>query len=599
MSSLDVAHAADSFVDSGGAAFHTRSNVTHQLQEPIQFGKYTLYERIGRGGMADVFKGRIQGPSGFERVFVVKRILPHLSDDPAFIRMFVEEAKLSARLNHPNIVQIFELGSVDSELFISMEHVPGHDLAETMRALWKSSGAPRPELVAYIGREICRALGYAHGVTDDQGQSLGMIHRDVSPSNVMLSFEGAVKLLDFGIAKALSDAPEVTKSGTLKGKYAYMAPEQTEGDHVDHRIDIFAAGIVMHEVLTGRRLFKGNSDLQTIEKVRRCEVRPPSQLNPACPPILDEILLRALARDPNDRFQSADALADALDDVVHAAHFTPPHMAAILREAFGMEGSGNSGPIPDRRPASSTSPSISTVTASAGRSPTVPPIALSTTRPSTRLPALVGSAPSSTDLLAVGSLVARPPWRRASFWIVALLCAGGIGVGVVNGVRRDVTGGATIDRNRNSGLPAASSGQASMLAGPSPNTPPTRKLRNVPVLIQSEPEGAEIYATGRLESLGTTPKWVTLQLDPATPARVMIRKAGFQDKAIAIEAEKPPTVHLIPIGAPAPAVETTKDRAWSGDQRSTRPRGASKKTKGLYDAPAGADDDPRGDFQPE
>src|SRR4051812_17811087 len=181
--------------------------------------------------MAEVYKGRIQGPAGFERVFVVKRILPHLSEDPTFIKMFVEEAKLSARLNHPNIVQIFELGSVEGEYFISMEHVDGHDLSEVMRAHWKIGGPPRGDLVAYIGREICRALAYAHGLSDDEGRPLGMIHRDVSPSNVMLSFEGAVKLLDFGIAKAMGEQHEGNKGGgTLKGKYAYMAPEQTEGD---------------------------------------------------------------------------------------------------------------------------------------------------------------------------------------------------------------------------------------------------------------------------------------------------------------------------------------------------------------------------------
>ena len=184
---------------------------TNQLSEPIQFGKYTLFERIGRGGMAEVFKGRIQGPAGFERVFVVKRILPHLSDDTTFIKMFVEEAKLSARLNHPNIVHIFELGAVEGEYFISMEYIRGHDLSETMRAIWKALGPPRPELVAYIGREACRGLAYAHSLTDENGRPLGMIHRDVSPSNVMLSYEGAVKMLDFGIAKALGDARRASR----------------------------------------------------------------------------------------------------------------------------------------------------------------------------------------------------------------------------------------------------------------------------------------------------------------------------------------------------------------------------------------------------
>ncbi|MEO8213364.1 MAG: serine/threonine-protein kinase, partial [Myxococcales bacterium] len=546
---------------------HTRTNVTQQLEEPIQFGKYSLYERIGRGGMADVFKGRIQGPAGFERVFVVKRILPHLSDDPAFIRMFVEEAKMSARLNHPNIVQVFELGSVEGELFISMEYVSGHDLAQTMRALWKTSGPPRGDMVAYIGREMCRALDYAHGLTDEHGQLLGMIHRDVSPSNVMLSFEGAVKLLDFGIAKALGDAaPEVTKSGTLKGKYAYMAPEQTEDDDVDHRADIFAAGIVMHEVLTGRRLFKGQNDLQTIERVRRCEVRPPSQLNSSCPPMLDEIVLRALERDPNDRFQTAGEMADALDEVVHAAHFTPQLMAAALREAFGVNVGDagiapvGPGPVADRRFASSISnPTLSAVTGSNSRSPTVPPIALSRTRASASRMNTLSPGTDGFDGPAASALAPRPAWRRGSFWLVALLCAGGIGAGV---------GTSVWNKNRQSG---SGVGTGANLAEASPalgdTRPPrsTKKPRLIPVLIQSDPEGADIFVAGRFESVGTTPRWVTLDLDPSVPTRVMVRKPGFQDKAIAVESDKPPVVQLIPIDADLASTVGSGRRQASGE----------------------------------
>ncbi len=312
--------------------------MSSQLTEPIQFGKYSLFELIGRGGMAEVYKGRIQGPAGFERTFVVKRILPHLSGDTTFIKMFVEEAKLSARLAHPNIVHIFELGAVDGEYFISMEYIRGHDLSETMRAIWKMMGPPRPELVAYIGREACRGLSYAHGLTDENGRLLGMVHRDISPSNVMLSYEGAVKLLDFGIAKALGDAPEITKAGTMKGKYAYMAPEQTEGDHVDNRSDIFACGIVLHEVLTGRRLFKGANDVQTIERVRRCEVPPPSLQNPAVPPELDAIILKALQRDPANRWADAADMANALDDIVHVSRFQPDHLAQLLYDLVPRRG---------------------------------------------------------------------------------------------------------------------------------------------------------------------------------------------------------------------------------------------------------------------
>lgn len=509
--------------------------MTQLLDEPIQFGKYTLYERIGRGGMADVFKGRIQGPAGFERVFVVKRILPHLSDDPAFIKMFVDEAKMSARLNHPNVVQIFELGAVEHEYFISMEYVSGHDLAETMRAIWKKSGRPRPEMVAYVGREICRALSYAHGLTDERGEPLGMIHRDVSPSNVMLSYEGAVKLLDFGIAKALGDSPDVTKSGTLKGKYAYMAPEQTEGDDVDHRIDIFAAGIVLYEVLTGRRLFKGANDLQTIERVRRCDVRPPSLINDASPPELDAILLKALARDRDDRYQDASEMADELDEIVHAAHFTPAQMSAILRETFGSDISTTGRFMSERR--SSSSNIAASSSGSSPRSATVPPVALPRPRATGQF------APVDlADSAASAALASRPLWKRGSFWAVAIVaCAAAVGVGMVKGFPPHGPG----DGERQAG---GFDPSAAVAAGP-PQAPVVRKVKLMPVLVQSEPEGADIFVSGKLESVGTTPKWINLEMDRLNPARVMFRKAGYQDKAIAIETDRPPVAQLIPTNA--------------------------------------------------
>jgi serine/threonine protein kinase len=514
--------------------------------------------------MADVFKGRIQGPGGFERVFVVKRILPHLSDDPAFIKMFVDEAKLSARLNHPNIVQVFELGSVEGEYFISMEYIPGHDLAETTRAIWKKAGPPRVDMVAYVGREICRALSYAHSLTDEKGTPLGMIHRDVSPSNVMLSFEGAVKLLDFGIAKALGDTQDQTNGGTLKGKYAYMAPEQTEGENVDHRIDIFAAGIVMHEVLTGRRLFKGANDLQTIERVRRCEVRPPSQFNPAVPPELDAILLKALSRNRDDRYQDASEMAEALDQVVHAWHFTPSHLSSILRENFGSGESGT-GAYPAARPTQHSIPSSPTTatsgSASGLRSGTVPPIALPHPRATGQVPA------ATAEAAAAGAVLARPVWRRGSFWVVAALCAAGVGVGVVKGV--------------------APHGPVAPQPGvPAVAAPPPKKVKRIPVLVQSEPEGAEVFVPEKFEAVGTTPVWLNLEADKENPARVMIRKAGYQDKAVAIETDHPPVVQLIETGtAEGGSADGDDDKAAAARRAATRRRAVIRKRKDA-DAPA-------------
>jgi eukaryotic-like serine/threonine-protein kinase len=269
-------------------------------RDRTQFGKYTLVERLGRGGMADVWKAKISGPGGFQRTLVIKRILPHLVEDEQFKQMFVAEARLSARLNHANIVQVFELGDVDGEFYLAMEYVRGRDLVNVVRAQLLK-GLPPPGMGAFVARELCRALAYAHALTDDNGTPLRLIHRDVSPSNVMISFDGAVKLLDFGIAKALAEANENrTVTGTLKGKFGYMSPEQVEGKEVDNRADLFAAGVVLHEILTGKRLFKGASDLQTIAMVRDAKVDPPSLHNPAVPRELDDICLKALARLPDN-----------------------------------------------------------------------------------------------------------------------------------------------------------------------------------------------------------------------------------------------------------------------------------------------------------
>jgi serine/threonine protein kinase len=491
---------------------------TPQLSEPIQFGKYTLFELIGRGGMAEVYKARIQGPAGFERTFVVKRILPHLSSDPTFIKMFVEEAKLSARLAHPNIVHIFELGAVEGEYFISMEYIRGHDLSETMRAIWKTMGPPRPELVAYIGREACRGLAYAHALTDDSGRPLGMVHRDVSPSNVMLSYEGAVKLLDFGIAKALGDAgPETTKAGTMKGKYAYMAPEQTEGENVDNRSDIFACGIVLHEVLTGRRLFKGNNDVQTIERVRRCEVPRPSLQNPAVSPELDAIVLKALQHNPADRWQNATEMADALDDIVHSARFQPTHLAQLLYDLFPKDARGS-------RP---TAPNATlhgqTVTGSALRS------ASSSVAPTSYTSSGAGPAPVDPS----SSLKPKSRFRGVFITLVLLIGAGAAGWKVYGhklGFGQAVTTTAV----------------------------PSRRFF---VYIKSEPAGANIYRIDNNTLMGATPVTLPIELVGASSMRIRLEKAGYESFEQTITGSDPISISLTPAGGVPAAVDAAAPAA--------------------------------------
>ena len=315
-------------------------------------GNYRLDERLGRGGMAEVWRATLVGSAGFERQLAVKRIRSHLADDPQFVQMFLSEARLTARLHHPNIVQVVELGESDGEYFIAMELVRGHDLQRVSRWLARR-GSMQPGFAAFVVLEIARALSYAHTLTDDRGRPLGLIHRDVSPSNVMLGLDGAVKLLDFGIAKAVAASSDVqTRSGVLKGKLGYFSPEQVRGETPDQRADQFAAGVVLHELCTGRALFRRDSDAETLALVMQAEAGPPSGSNADIPPALDAVCLRALARDPNDRFPDCRALVEALEPIVHELGFSAHALSELIKE-FHAE-------APEARPALET-PRVSSV----------------------------------------------------------------------------------------------------------------------------------------------------------------------------------------------------------------------------------------------
>ncbi len=277
------------------------------------YGNYQLLKKLAMGGMAQIYLARQRGPEGFEKRLVVKRILPHLAENEDFVRMFLDEARIAARLNHPNIVQIYDLGAQDDSFFIAMEYIHGEDL----RRVWKRADradTPIPvPLVCRVIIEACAGLDYAHKKTDAAGKPLNIVHRDISPQNILLTFDGRVKVVDFGIAKA-ADQATVTRSGVLKGKYSYMSPEQAAGQKLDRRSDIFALGVVLYELLTCNRLFKRPSDMATLQAVAECAIPPPSQVNPRVPEDLDPIVMKALARSPEDRYSEAVQLQLALED---------------------------------------------------------------------------------------------------------------------------------------------------------------------------------------------------------------------------------------------------------------------------------------------
>lgn len=285
------------------------------MSQPIRFGKYLLLDKIGTGGMAELFLAKQTGLSGFEKSVAIKRILPHLTQGSEFIAMFINEAKLAALLTHQNIVQIYDLGNVDQCHYIAMEYIMGKDL-RTVINHGKSKNIPLSIGDALlIVSKICSALDYAHRKKDLNGNDLYLVHRDISPQNILVSYEGEVKLVDFGIAKAAMGGQE-TKTGVLKGKLAYMSPEQAWGKPVDGRTDLFALGIVLYEAVTGERLFTGNDEISILEKVRKAEVTPPTQLNPTIPPELEAILKKAMAKEPEDRYQTASEMEMALEDLI-------------------------------------------------------------------------------------------------------------------------------------------------------------------------------------------------------------------------------------------------------------------------------------------
>jgi len=308
------------------------------VKKPTPFGKYYLLERINVGGMAEVFRAKAFGVEGFERLVAVKRILPNIAEDKEFIRMFIEEAKLAVQLNHANIAQIFDLGVVDGSYYIALEHVHGRDL-RGMFDRCRQLGDPMPVAQAcFIIMKLCEGLDYAHNKRDQAGRELHLVHRDVSPQNVLVSFEGEVKVIDFGIAKAANKGNK-TQAGILKGKFGYMSPEQVRGIPIDRRSDVFSCGIVLYELLTGERLFVGESDFSTLEKVRNVEILPPSTYNRRIPDELERIVLKALAKDPEDRYQNAIDLHDELQAFVYTAgeFYSRKDLAGWMKKIFGRE----------------------------------------------------------------------------------------------------------------------------------------------------------------------------------------------------------------------------------------------------------------------
>ena len=283
-----------------------------------QLGRYELLRRIAVGGMGEIFLARMRGAAGFEKQVIIKTILPHLAEEPEFVSKFLDEGRIVVQLTHGNIVPVFDMGEENGEYFIAMEYISGRDLREVIKRLAHEGKTMPVDLCVYVIIEACKGLGYAHRKLDEQGQELQLVHRDVSPSNILISHEGEVKVIDFGIARATGRRAQ-TVSGRIQGKFNYMSPEQASGLHVDERSDLFSTAVVLYEMLTGVRPFQGDTDLKTLDLVRRCEVDPASLFRPEIPQELDDILGRALCHSLEDRYRSIDAMQADLQHYLYTA----------------------------------------------------------------------------------------------------------------------------------------------------------------------------------------------------------------------------------------------------------------------------------------
>jgi serine/threonine protein kinase len=473
------------------------------------FGKYYLLDRIGVGGMAEVFLAVAFGLQGFQRTLVIKRMLAHLSQDSAFVKMFIDEAKLSGLLSHPNLVQIFEFGQIDESFFIAMEHVQGETLLAVQAKLAEQGRIAPVGASLEIIRQVCLGLNYAHGLQSATGQPIGIVHRDVSPSNLMLSFHGGMKILDFGIARVTEELRETkTQAGTMKGKVAYMSPEQVRMEQTDNRSDIFAVGIVLHEMLTGRRLFKSANEFTGAKKVLEAVVPLPSSLNPEVPASLDPIVMRALERKLEDRYQTAGEMAEDLEKALFEMRASP-HEARNLILSLFPKGPSRSGEIQlpfTPSPASGHegqdgrgTPSRAAARASSSK----------ITRPMPEGPLEIDLG----DLAASGPVVASRRRRGRRKWLALGALGGAVVVLVLlaQSPRKGSQQEVTVAPAGAQSAPAAAPSVPAPAPPPEPAPPaPAAKAAVVEISLDSSPQDAQVIREDSGEVVGRTPLTITL-----------------------------------------------------------------------------------------
>ncbi|HVG60486.1 MAG TPA: serine/threonine-protein kinase [Hyalangium sp.] len=527
----------------------------------VPFGKYELLRKIASGGMGQVFLARER--SAVERLVVLKLILPHLAEDEEFLTMFLEEARLVARLQHPNLVTILDLLEVEGRHCLAMEYVQGDDVRRLDKQARLKGRLLPSGLVLRIISEAAAGLDYAHKARDAQGQPLKLVHRDVSPQNILVGFDGAVKIIDFGVAKAAGSGHQ-TATGVLKGKYPYMSPEQASGHAVDGRSDQFALGVVLWELLTGKRLFKGESDMMTLRLVKDCQVPPPSQLNPKLPPGLDQLVLRALAPTADKRYPDCSALRLALEDYIIQLRMpaSTAHLSAFLRELYAdrialeadpgkLDQLAEDADLDSKE--SKTNPSRSR-SGIPGQQPATPsrsmlPSVASRSRSRQDLEALVGPAKRQEPTRATEAM--SPPARKRRFPAVA--------VAVSAAVTLVIAGAAVVLLRKTPDPlppPPVTTPVPEPVQGVDPQPAPTPpEPMQVELVLSSEPAGAAVHIAGQAQPLGVTPVTVPLKPDGA-PMSVTLSLDGYEPKTQQISAANAPAL-LVALERRAPPPKNT------------------------------------------
>ncbi len=541
------------------------------------FGRYEIVRPFGAGGMGELLLARQPGLPGVERLIILKKILPHLAQEPGFLERFLDETRVAASLSHGNIVQVYEVGEVAGEYFMAMEFVDGMDLKEAFHRLRSANRRMPEDLALYVLVEVTKALSYAHEKCGPDGLPLGIVHRDVSPANLLLSMDGQVKLTDFGVAKATLRL-SLTLPGTLHGKVYYMSPEQVSGEDCDPRSDIFSLGVVAYEMLAGRRPFEGTSEVAVIDQVRRCEPPPLSQVAPWVPGSLEALVSKALARDPAARYPTMEAFRQALSAYMLEAH-TLVSARALSEFLSGLRSLAPEKPVavtpPLMRPVGA--PSLDDVAASLlggasgtpARDPAQPPAA---DAPHTRTVAAAVGGPSP---VTSPTRSRREKARRMWPWLAATIGLAGLVTGlwawtllkdlpmaeeaapVVQAVPAPATDAAAPLPASPSAPPAPSSaaspatavpapdpasvqGTRTAVASPTPQPAPQPVQQPVPrkVLLRSDPSGARVLSGDR--DIGRTPMEVTV---PASGSmRLELRAEDRGPRTVALSSSSPATV---------------------------------------------------------